>query len=57
MAAEEISKIQERVNALLEKYKTTKEHAQRRELLLALRLAIAEIDSAELSRDGKSPSN
>jgi hypothetical protein len=53
MAGNEISKIQERVNALLEKYKTTKDPAQRRELLVALRLAIAEIDKVDASRDGK----
>jgi hypothetical protein len=51
MAADEISKIQERVNALLEKYKTTKDHAVRRELLMSLRIAIAELDPAEASGD------
>jgi hypothetical protein len=57
MAAEEISKIQERVNALLEKYKTTKDHAQRREILMALRIAGAEIDSVDAHSDGKPKTN
>jgi hypothetical protein len=53
VAAGDISKIQERMNVLLEKYKTTKDHSQRRDLLLAVRLAIAEIDLANASSDSK----
>jgi hypothetical protein len=53
MAYVEITKIQERMNALLEKYKITTDHFVRRELLMSLRIAIAELDSAESSSDGK----
>ena len=47
MIVAEVSRIQKRVNGLLEKYKSTEEHSERRNLLLAVRLAIAEIDSVD----------
>jgi hypothetical protein len=43
MTVEEISKIQAKVNALLERFKITKYHAARRELLVSLRCAIADL--------------
>jgi hypothetical protein len=57
MVAAEVSKIQKRLNGLLEKYKSTQDYSERRNLLLAVRLAIAEIDSVDDFRGGKSESN
>jgi hypothetical protein len=56
MVAAEVSQIQKRLNRLLEKYKSTQDHSERRNLILAVRLAVAKIDLVDNSRDGGSKS-
>jgi hypothetical protein len=56
MVAAEISEIQERLNGLLERFKSAQDHSEPRNLILAVRLAVAKIDSVDNSRDGGSKS-
>jgi hypothetical protein len=56
MVAAEVSQIQKRLNRLLEKYKSTQDHSERRNLILAVRLEVAEIGLVDNSRDGGSKS-
>jgi hypothetical protein len=53
MVPTEVTKIQERLNGLLEKYKCTHDHSERRNLMLAARLAIAEINSVDDFGEGR----